>query len=218
MQRFYLSAETITDVWKWFICGHRWGRRLLWLGHPWCITVFHKTSWKISCVRLFHAPYMCSIEPCWGLQEFITNRADQPFWTVGPPVSYCKMKCLRWFVNVLIDLCPQTGESGVVSRRLFSTPRDAFISCCWPALHPHYRTMSPHTLPDCCNNFRRFYLLARPLTARTVRGLNIKCEVLLWTADTAGDSLWGCHVALFCLPAVALLFFWAWITAVAISH
>lgn len=75
-----------------------------------------------------------------------------------PPVSYCKMKCLRSFVNVLIDLCPQTGESGVVSRRLFSTPRDAFISCCWPALHPHYRTALPHTLPDCCNNFRHFYL------------------------------------------------------------
>lgn len=57
----------------------------------------------------------------------------------GPSVSYCKMKWLRSFVNVLIDLCPQTGKSGVVSRRLFSTPRDAFISCCWPALHPHYR-------------------------------------------------------------------------------
>lgn len=96
-----------------------------------------------------------------------------------PPVSYCKMKCLRSFVNVLIDLCPQTGESGVVSRRLFSTPRDAFISCCWPALHPHYRTALPHTLPDCCNNFRHFYLPASPPPARTVWGLNIKCEALL---------------------------------------
>lgn len=96
-----------------------------------------------------------------------------------PPVSYCKMKCLRSFVNVLIDLCPQTGESGVVSRRLFSTPRDAFISCCcWPALHPHYRAASPHTLPDCCNNFRHFYLPASPPTARAVWGLNIKCEAL----------------------------------------
>lgn len=75
-----------------------------------------------------------------------------------PSVSYCKMKCSRSFVNVLIDLCPQTGKSGVVSRRLFSTPRDAFISCCWPALHPHYRATLLHTLPDCCNNFRHFYL------------------------------------------------------------
>lgn len=96
-----------------------------------------------------------------------------------PPVSYCKMKCLRSFVNVLIDLCPQTGKSGVVSRRLFSTPRDAFISCCWPALHPHYWAALPHTLPDCCNNFRHFYLPASPPTARTVWGLNIKCEALL---------------------------------------
>lgn len=62
-----------------------------------------------------------------------------------PPVSYCKMKCLRSFVNVLIDLCPQTGISGVVSRRLFSTPRDAFISCCWPALYPITRPRC-HTL------------------------------------------------------------------------
>lgn len=28
----------------------------------------------------------------------------------GPLVSYCKMKCLQSFVNVLIDLCPQTGR------------------------------------------------------------------------------------------------------------
>ena len=142
----------------------------------------------------------------------------------GPPVSYCKMKCLQSFVNVLIDLCPQTSESGVVSRRLFSTPRDAFIRCCWPALHPHYRATLPHTLPDCCNNFRHFYLprqvLRQPeqfggLTSNVRRFFKRLILQVIHSGgrggpERGGGGAWRCFVCLLFLHVPGV--------AVAISH
>lgn len=144
----------------------------------------------------------------WAEAELISHSGREGS-VSRPLVSYCQMKCLRSFVNVLIDLCPQTGTSGVVSRRLFSTPRDAFISCCWPALHPHYRAALPHTLPDCCNNFRHFYFPRQVVRqSEQFGGLTSNVRLLFESPHCRWftPGFVTCSL-LFCPGVVALLFF-----------